>query len=201
MKLIVISYADTIANEAEIINALFDEGLELFHLRKPNFSEREQIDLLKKIKKEYHSRIAIHQHYSIAEKFGIKRIHFSENDRLTATEEELKELKKNIFIFSTSIHSIGDYEKLSDTFSYTFLGPVFESISKPGYKPQSEEIIKLKENKNRGIKIIAIGGISITTIEKVKQSNFDGAAMLGVIWNDTTNAIECFKKCRKNANM
>ncbi len=116
MQLIIISHPNAVANEAEIINALFDEGLELFHLRKPNFSEQELITLLEKINANYYSRIAIHNHHSIAQNFDINRIHFSENKRLTATEEELDGWKKKKCILSTSIHSMNDYELVPEIF-------------------------------------------------------------------------------------
>lgn len=35
MKIIVISPSKTIANEAQVVTAFFENGLELFHLRKP----------------------------------------------------------------------------------------------------------------------------------------------------------------------
>ena len=201
MQLIVISHPDIITNEADTINALFDEGLEVFHLRKPTASENELRDLLRKINKKNYSGIAIHQDHSMAKTVGINRIHFSETNRLTTTEEELKKWKTENYILSTSIHSIDDHESLSDNFSYTFLGPVFESISKPGYKPRSEELIQLKKEENRRVKIIAIGGITGDKIEKVEQANFDGVALLGTIWNDTANAIKVFRKCQQNVNM
>lgn len=201
MNFFLITHPTNINNEGRVINELFNEGLDMLHLRKPDHTIEETEKLLNAIDTKHHLKVVLHQHYSMGKKFGINRIHFSEKTRLTATEQELKEWKEKNFILSTSIHTMSDYEKLSDTFSYTFLGPVFESISKPGYKPPSEEIIKLKENKNRRIKIIAIGGITATTIEIVKQANFDGAAMLGAIWNDTINAIEVLKKCQQSANM
>ncbi len=193
MQLIVISHPETIENESDIINSLFNEGLELFHLRKPTYSEQELIGFLKKIKSKYYSRIVLHQHYSIAQNFGINRIHFSEKNRIAATEKELKKWKEKKYTLSTSVHSISDYELLSANFSYTFLGPVFESISKQDYKPESAKMIQVKENKNRTIKIIAIGGITANTIEKIKLANFDGAAILGAIWSNTSNAIEVLK--------
>jgi len=201
MQILVISHPDAITNEVVIINALFDEGLELFHLRKPAASESEVEMFLKKINANYYSRIAIHQHHSMAEAFGINRIHFPEKDRLEAGEEKLKKWKSENYILSTSIHSISDYESLSDNFNYTFLGPVFESISKQGYKPKSEELIQLKKNENRKVKIVAIGGITMEKLERVEQANFDGAALLGAIWNDTSNAIKVLKACQHRVNM
>lgn len=201
MKLLIISNSDTIENEANIINTLFDEGLEIFHLRKPNYSASETTELLQKINSKHYSKIVLHQHYSLTKKFKIIRIHFSESNRLNINEKELKKWKTKKFILSTSVHSINDYKLLSEHFDYTFFGPVFKSISKQGYKPQSEEIIKLPKNKNRKIKIIAVSGITSEKIQKIKHSNFDGVAVLGAIWNNTNNAIKIFNECQQNVNM
>lgn len=199
MNLFLITHPTPINNEAEIINELFSEGLDILHLRKPGYKAGETEKLLNAIDAKHYSKIALHDHHSMAGKYKINRIHFSESKRLIAKEEELKKWKEKDFILSTSIHVMKDHNSLSDSFGYTFFGPVFESISKPGYKPQQEKV-NLKDEK-RAIKIIAIGGITSANIKDIKQLNFDGAAMLGAIWNDTTNAIKVFKECRKNANM
>ena len=77
MKLIVVSNSDVIANEDDIINSLFDEGLELFHLRKPTYDKKNLITLLNKINSKYHSKIVLHQHHTLTEQFEINRIHIS----------------------------------------------------------------------------------------------------------------------------
>ena len=194
MDLIVISNPSAIDNEADIINALFAEGLNLFHLRKPKSTENEIFELLSKFDSKYHSKIALHQHYVLAERFQVKRIHFSESLRLQTPEEALISWKKRGFILSTSIHSISSIASLSSTFSYAFLGPVFESISKPGYGLDENNMITL-ENAQRNTRIIALGGITPDKIDKVKHANFDGAAVLGFIWNNPGNAVANFKAC------
>jgi len=44
MKIIVISPSKTIANEAQVVTAFFENGLELFHLRKPFMSTKEMAE-------------------------------------------------------------------------------------------------------------------------------------------------------------
>lgn len=201
MKLILVSNPDAIANENEIVNQLFDEGLEIFHLRKPTYEKKDIIDFLSKIKSKYHSKITLHQHHTLTEQFEINRIHYTEKDRLKANTIELKKLKDKNFTISTSIHFLNDHESLSESFSYTFFGPLFESISKQGYKPKSNQIVQLSKNENRPIKIIAIGGITSNKIERAKQFNFDGVALLGTIWNKPENAIKNFRECLRIVNM
>lgn len=198
MKLVVISSPGTVTDETGIINALLEEGLELFHLRKPAYSKKKVVKILDNIDSRYRSKIVLHQHHDLSEQFGISRIHFPESKRLQSEEEEFRKWKAKHFILSTSIHSMKDYHALSDSFEYAFYGPVFESISKPGYKPHSNQLEPIVSNNKT--EMIAIGGITPAKIEKVKQMGFDGVAVLGAIWKDTTNAITTFKACRESIN-
>ena len=63
----VISNPTPIANEAELVNGLFDEGLEVLHLRKPEATVDDIQSLLKQINSKYHHQIALHQHHEIAD--------------------------------------------------------------------------------------------------------------------------------------
>lgn len=63
MKLIVISSPSAVPNEHEIINSLFEEGLEVFHIHKPDFSKEQIKDFIQKISSKYHSRIAQHSDF------------------------------------------------------------------------------------------------------------------------------------------
>ena len=130
--LVVISNPEVIEDEAVIINQLFDEGMPLFHLRKPNYSREELTTLLNQIKSEYYSKISLHQYHEMTNDFGINRLHFTEKNRL-GTEEDMLQNLKTESILSTSVHSVGDYKNLGNTFEYSFFGPVFNSISKEGY--------------------------------------------------------------------
>ena len=184
--LIVISSPTPITNEASLINQLFDEGLSVFHLRKPESSSQELVLLLQEINPIYYSKIALHSHHYMAKSFGINRLHYTEASRKQLTEMDLQE-KKFESIFSTSVHSISDYESLSNHFEYTFLSPVFDSISKPGYQAQSFDLSKKTE-----IKLIALGGINETNCCKAFDMGFDGIALLGSVWN-SEDKLKTFK--------
>ena len=61
--------------EDKIITALFEEGLDTLHLRKPGtapmFAER----LLTLIPEQYHKRIVVHGHFYLKEEYKLKGIH------------------------------------------------------------------------------------------------------------------------------
>lgn len=199
MKLMVISNPTCFNGEANLINQLFDHGLEIFHLRKPGIDKVGYKLLLTEIAIQYHDRIALHDHHDLAEDFGIKRLHYTENSRKKMPEGWLK--KKNTDqIMSTSIHNHAELNSVQE-FDYVLLGPVFDSFSKVGYKAIAKNDLDLRKWKLRAgsqanPKIIALGGIGINTIGRVKPIGFDGAAMLGWIWNDLSTALVNFKQIR-----
>ncbi|RAV99014.1 thiamine phosphate synthase [Pseudochryseolinea flava] len=193
MKLIVISNPTSIPNEVAIINALLDEGLEIFHVRKPGLNMKDTIDFLLGIKTEHREKLVMHDHHSIASKIGTKRIHFSGEKRMYTPEHDLKQWRSKNYTLSTSVHSVEEYSELSPHFHYTFLGPVFESISKPGYKPM--HAFDLPEKRNT--QIFAIGGITPDKLNDAALSKFDGATLLGTIWQDPDNAIKTFQHARR----
>ncbi len=194
--LVVISYPTGIADEATIMNNLFDEGLGILHIRKPGVAIDEIRWLIHKIRPQYHHRISLHPYHELARDFGIKRLHYTETNRKEMSAEVFIKLKAENYILSTSIHQVQDYNSLPTVFDYTFFGPVFNSISKPGYTAviADDFIFPVRANHS---KAIAIGGINATNILKVKEMRFNGAAVLGMIWQKPGESILQFKALQK----
>ncbi len=178
--IIVISNPTLAASEHLIINQLFGAGLDIFHLRKPGVSEEGISALLDKLDSKYYSKIALHQHHSLAERYNLKRLHYTETNRKSRPEADLQMERNSLRILSTSIHHIDDYEKISECFDYCFFGPVFNSISKQGYLSVVENDFIFIENKIT--KVVALGGVGEGNIEQVKKMGFSGMALLGAIW-------------------
>lgn len=191
--LIVVTDASMRDDEAEIINALFGEGLELLHLRKPSSSTADIRQLLTSIKAQYYGQISLHQRHKIAEEFGIKRLHFREEKREKAASDELRSLKAQGFTLSTSIHRMREAKNVASYFEYAMYGPLFNSISKEGYTPT--EVLQEFSLPENGRKIVGIGGIDETNIAKVFGKGFAGAAILGAVWKDEDPLIR-FKQIR-----
>ncbi|KQB38284.1 thiamine phosphate synthase [Flavobacterium aquidurense] len=189
--MIVITNPSAIANEINIIDSLFEEGLSLLHIRKPDFSEIEMVEFIHQIKPEYRSNLVLHNHHQLVEDFGIKRIHFSEQDRKNSFS-----IRKHQKIFSTSTHSIEDFNSVENDFDYAFLSPVYKSISKADYHPKENLFEALKSRTNHKTKVIALGGIDSENIKKTFENGFDDVALLGSIWKNE-NPIKQFKLCQK----
>jgi len=198
--MIVISNPTPIENEINLIHQLFKQGLQLFHVRKSDFSAAEMELFLSKIEMEFRSKLVLNHHHQLAKEFGIHRIHFTEKMRSETSEESLKKWKEKGFKLSTSIHCMADFEKLSDAFDYAFFGPVFESISKRNYASNLDFRMELKQRKNNKTALVAVGGIISERIKAALEYGFNDVALLGTIWN-SSNTIENYKLCQQIAHL
>ena len=75
--------------------------------------------------------------------------------------------------------------RYKSNYDYLFLSPIFDSISKNGYRSGfSDEA--LQEASDMGIideKVIALGGVTLDKIAYLKKMKFGGVAMVGGIYN------------------
>ena len=202
MKLILITTPTYLVEEDKIITALFEEGLDTLHLRKPDtapmFAER----LLTLIPEQYHKRIVVHGHFYLKDEYKLKGIHL--NGRNPNPPENYKGH------ISCSCHSLDEVKERKQTCDYVFLSPVFNSISKMNYN-SAYTAEELRAADKAGIidkKVIALGGIDVDNILEVKDFGFGGAAILGALWNkfdtrcdrDYRLLIEHFRKLKKLAD-
>jgi thiamine-phosphate pyrophosphorylase len=195
MQLIVISHPDNVANEARLINQLFENGLTRFHLRKPGYDEEQIVRLLEQIDERYHHYIALHQHHGMAQDFGIERLHYTEQNRASISADKLALLIDEGYILSTSVHDLEALYTLK-YFDNAFFGPIFNSISKPGYQAKWPDSFSLNKQDIQ-VNITALGGINLSNLSRVKAMNFDGVAVLGTIWNNPDLAISNFKNLKQ----
>ena len=176
MKWITITSPDFISGEAIFINKLFLQGLDLLHIRKPDASLEAYKRLLLQIPKHWYSRIVLHEHFALAEEFGLHGIHL--NRRCSQVSDSF------CGSISCSCHTIEEVITQKDSKDYVFLSPIFDSISKVGYHAAFSPT-SLKQAAIENVideKVIALGGITANNISLVKEWHFGGVALLGDIW-------------------
>lgn len=205
MKIILVSHPLPIQKEHDLVNALFEKGLDYFHLRKPDYSKSDLESFIQQIKPSFYRKISIHTHYALMGKYNLSGIHLPEKIRKDpATRDLIKMAKSRNLKVSTSLHSITDIKE-AKLFDYAFLSPVFDSISKPDHASAIDlsEFKKIKSSEPFKTKMIALGGIEINNVEKLADAGFDGIALLGTIWqdfelnNDVHSGIEKFLEIKK----
>ncbi|CAM4284128.1 thiamine-phosphate pyrophosphorylase [Pedobacter westerhofensis] len=190
MELIVVTPPDYFEGEAALINQFFAEGLRLLHIRKTADDPAQFRLLMKDIDPEYHPLISIHQHHELAEEFDIARLHFKEQRRRELSSADIEHLLDAGFYLSTSVHELSVITELS-SFGYVFYGPVFDSISKPGYHAVQGDGFVLPR---MPAKVFAIGGVEAKKLGQLKKMKFDGAAVLGSFWHHEISPLAALKE-------
>ncbi|OJJ20544.1 hypothetical protein BKI52_19005 [marine bacterium AO1-C] len=194
MDIIVISDPEEVTNEAFILNALFEHGLEAFHLRKPTYTKAETETLIEAIEPQYRNRVVLHHRYPLAMDYGLKGIHFTGNfikNCFPKLEDWYQEAKQYKMTVSASKHQLAELKALEVAYDYVFLSPIFDSISKVGYKSNFVDLENVVDYRGY-TKIVALGGITVDKIGQLKQMKFDGAAVLGTIWQAPDKAVQTF---------
>ena len=194
--MILITEPDFIPDEEKFINAFFNEGLEILHLRKPEATALQMHELISKIDEKFHSRIMIHSHYELFETFKIRGVHFTENSKGQIRSYEKVQCKKSL-----AVHELSDLKDIDNSINYVFLSPLFSSVSKAGYSKQwNFESIKAELSEYRNFKVMALGGITLDNVKQVKELGFDDFALLGSIWEpvkagcELSHVIEIFNR-------
>jgi len=195
MKLILITRPDFFVEEHKIINALFEEGLDALHIRKPQsepiFCER----LIRLIDKTWYKRITVQDHFYLRSEFGLAGIHLTERN-----PEVPAGYTGNI---SRSCHSIAELAEWRKTCNLLFLSPIFGNFEPEDTRPlfPMSELEQAKENGLIGKRTVAMGGINPRRIAKARQLGFGGVAVMNDIWqrfdtHDSSSFQEIIKEFR-----
>ena len=202
MKLIVVTAPTFFVEEDKIITALFEEGLDILHLRKPEtpamYSER----LLTLIPQKYHKRIITHEHFYLQEEFSLMGIHLN-----TRNPKEPHDYSGHI---SCTCHSLDEVRNKKHFYDYLFLSPIYNCITKTRVTSgfTAEELRQAEKSKIIDSKVMALGGITSDNILEIKDYGFGGAVIMGDLWNkfnactdrDYLEVIRHFKKLKEMAD-
>ena len=199
MKIIVISPPYPADHETQTLVELFHKGLEIFHLRKPDFSLEQTAAYIARVHEGFHDRIVLHAYHHLAETYKLRGIHFTEAGRKTGMDH-IAAIRKNQpgLSISSSFHKIADIAQQGDFFDYVFLSPVFDSISKKNYRAAFDPSELGGFLKASSIPVIALGGVDASRVNTVGNLGFSGAAVLGAVW-EAGDPVEAFVKIKQAA--
>lgn len=189
MKLILITENGQRPNEAAIINELFSKGLECMHVRKYGYTVPELCAFIELIASQFHEKLVICDHFNILAKYNLQGVHL--NSHIRNDEKIRKEINKfQPKSISTSFHAWQEFTDANFAYSYAFISPVFDSISKQGYNAAidlngANTLKKLYSDTDRTLpEIFGLGGVDKSNIAQLHNHQFDGAAVLGAVWQD-----------------
>lgn len=175
-RIIAITEPVTFDNEGALIELMLRRGVDRVHVRKPGADAATVMSLIRSVDESLWPRLSIHGFQSIAADIGAG-IHLNAQNPTAPPGFG--------GVLSRSCHSL--CELAESGVDYQFLSPVFDSISKQGYRgafnPATLRV---------GARTLALGGVTPERFNELRLCGFGGAAMLGYFWAD--HSLETVKQ-------
>ncbi len=172
LLIIAITAPGFVDGEADKISEILVSGkADLVHIRKPEWDAAQIGNLIEQIPESLRLRLKLHDHFELLEKYSLGGVHI--NRRNPVPPDGARSV-------SRSLHSVEQLPE-SDHYDYVTLSPIFDSISKQGYR----SAFSLQEIAPhiRGRKVVALGGVTPDRLPLLRHAGFFGAAMLGHFWH------------------
>jgi len=191
MMRIAITPPRIISDEAAMITFVLDRGWDMVHIRHPKDTLQDIRHIIESIPQRLHSKLRIHGHFDLVNEFNIGGLHLNKRCPVPPA--------RYTGPLSRSCHSIKEVIN-SDNCDYVFLSPVFDSISKSGYKSPFTNAELNRLNQINRPSVIALGGITPANVSELSRYNFHGFAVLGSLMDshhtipELHNAIIEFEK-------
>lgn len=176
-KIIIITKPTFFEGEVEkIIEFLKLSTADYVHIRKPDAQFKEVEDFLRKIPEKLHSRLVLHDYFELAKKYQLYGVHLNSRNPSPPSDWNGS--------VSKSCHSISEAIEWGSRVNYVSLSPIFDSISKQGYKSKfkKSELEELLKDKHLACRIYALGGVTFERLGEVRTIGFGGAMILGDAW-------------------
>lgn len=176
MEWIVITSPGFLQGEADFIDRLFNHGLDRLHLRKPGADIGECRRLLDGISREWLPRIVVHDNFGLCREYGLGGVHLNGRNPMAPPNHEGS--------VSRSCHSLEEISRYKEECDYLTLSPIFNSISKQGYMAafEPEQLAAARDSGLIDSRVIALGGVTLENIPRVRELGFGGVAILGDVW-------------------
>jgi thiamine-phosphate pyrophosphorylase len=182
MRIVVISPESRDPREIPAMEGFFAAGLERYHVRKPSWTAADLEAWLLGLPAAWRPRIVLHEHHALVGKLGLGGRH--EKDGKGDARPGAA---------GRSCHDLASLRRHLGTPGSILFGPVFPSLTKPGYGPAADFPwdplgALLNETRppggQRAALVLAIGGITAGRLGRCRELGFDGAAVLGAVWNE-----------------
>lgn len=198
MKLAILTQPTFFVEEDKILSALFEEGLDILHLKKPEAEPIYCERLLSLLPNNCYDKIRVHDHYYLKKEYDLHGIHIDD------PSQPIPEGHKRHL--SRSTNRISDLKEMKKQSEYVFLHSLFDSLHDS--TKASLTIQEMEEARDRGLidrHVFALGGMSLETIAYAKELGFGGVCICGDLWNrfsiqhemNFKGLIEHFRNLRK----
>ncbi|MEM9052785.1 MAG: thiamine phosphate synthase [Bacteroidota bacterium] len=204
MKIVVVSSPKEQPNEIVEVIKMFELGLEHFHIRKPKMGRRQLTEYIKQFPERYREQLVIHSYHGLCFSLKLGGIHLSRKHRKRGKLYQFKLFLRRTFgrelVVTRTFHKLTDLTNDRRKYSYTFLSPVFDSITHStlsGGFSKRALLIMIPQAKQP---VFAMGGVSSNRLAAVADLGFEGAVLLGSIWNAKEKPHEVFQRALLEAD-
>lgn len=178
--IIVLTRPDFFEGEVERITDMLTSGrADLIHIRKPEASRDEIEQLLCELSSDFYNRLVLHDHFDLAVKYALRGVHLNRRNPHPPSGGQWSG------DVSISCHSLAELaECRRKPYAYMSLSPIFDSISKQGYR-SAFKLYQLTEARQKGLidhRVMALGGVTFDKINLILKIGFGGAMILGDAW-------------------
>ena len=172
-------------------------GVTMLQLREKNASGKEFLEKaikLRELTKKYNVKFIINDRVDIAMLCDADGVHVGQSD---IPANKVRELMGEDKIVGVSARTVEEAIRAKENGAdYLGVGAMFNTRTKLDAKSVSIE--KLKEIKERvELPLVAIGGLSLSNIDKLKECNIDGYAVVSAILGAENIKLECEKWSEK----
>ncbi len=194
MRIVVISPESLDPREVPAMEGFLAAGLERYHVRKPLWGAPELEAWLRALPGAWRPRLILHQHHFLVESLGLGGRH----ERDGAHKESAPRAE------SRSCHDLASLRGCMRDFGQVLFGPVFPSLTKQGYGPPADfpwaRLAAILRGRGPAApsRVLAIGGITAERLNRCRELGFDGAAVLGAVWNEP-DPVRAFASIRDAA--
>lgn len=183
-----------VEEEASKIAMLLDGGIRYVHLRHPEATEAELAAIIEDVPERLRGRVRLHSHFALIDRCGLGGAHL--NSRWSSYYGRTGTL-------SRSCHTLKELADMT-LYEYVTLSPIYDSISKEGYRSAFNPAAVCNEIAGRNV--IALGGVTPDRFRELAEAGFIGAAMLGYLWGtpsliELQNRIQTVRKSAADATV
>lgn len=203
MEITVISSPNDELTEIEEVVRMFDAGLKHFHIRKPRMNKQQLANYIERFPDKFRNRMILHSYHGLATQFNLGGIHLSREHRRRNKFYDfrlwLKRRMRPELVVTRTFHKLTDITADRRRYSYAFLSPVFDSVTRSslagGFSKRALLVI-IPQAKQP---IYALGGVTSERLKEVGDNGFHGAAFHGSIWESEIPAHQTFVDAKQVA--
>jgi len=199
LKIIVYTPESRVEREIELIAGMLSAGADYLYLRRQGEDDAYWMAYAEQLPFADQGKIFTSS-FRVLHEMGLGGFHFTGKaiaglDKQDLVEN-LKMLEQSGKKSSATVRSLEELQQLDGHLDILLFSPVFESISKPGYR-QDRNLEALKDylqKRTSKTAVFAQGGINFDRIEEVKSLGFDGITLLGALWVRSGQVMSDFEK-------